>query len=257
MIRPTLLLLLSHQKQRASMKLKFITLTRQFTRHSPWINIRVLFYYAERACHTIESNTPSSNYNPSKMQIPMKLGKTAASALVLAGIGLILSGLYVRTLDSGSCPANMPRCYHTFPNTNIYITPTGNSIIEIGIVFIMLSIVVLLYNQTKNTRLKRDFAIAILGGLVLLGVSALATRTPWGSSNGFPLTYSFPISGCGAPNPFNGCGYYYDTGLITLDYLFWTALAFALVFILDTIRIRLKPLHPANVSRSEPAEPKL
>src|SRR5487761_569627 len=191
------------------------------------------------------------------MQTSMKFGKTAASALIVAGIGLILSGLYIKTLDIGSCPLNMSPCNHTFPNTTIYITPTGNSIIGIGIVFIMLSVTVLLYNQIKNTRLKRDFVIAILGGLVLLGVSALATHTPWGSSNGFPLTYSFPISGCGAPNPFNGCGYYYDTGLIALDYLFWTALAFALVFILDTIRMRLKPLHPANVSRSERAEPKL
>jgi hypothetical protein len=86
--------------------------------------------------------------------------------------------------------------------------------------------------------LARDIVIALLAGLMLLGLTALATRTPEGSFDGFPLTYSVPISSCETPNPFNGCGFSYDMRIIGLDYLFWTALAFALIFLLNVVRAK-------------------
>src|SRR5487761_53134 len=94
-------------------------------------------------------------------------------------------------------------------------------------------------------------SIAILGGLGTVGRELITTRTPWDSSNEFLLAYSHPMSGCRTPNPLNCCGYSYDADLITLDYFFWTTLTFALMFILDIIRMRLKLLHPTNVSASE------
>jgi hypothetical protein len=79
-------------------------------------------------------------------------------------------------------------------------------------------------------------AIALVAGLMLFGLSALETRTPAGSSNGLPLTYSAPISPCSTGNPLNGCGFSYNAGIVALDYLFWAALAFAFAFLLDRRR---------------------
>ncbi len=71
--------------------------------------------------------------------------------------------------------------------------------------------------------LRRLVIIAILGGLALLGVSALVTRSPEGYMAGFPLSMAKPVLPCQAPNPLNGCGFYYDPLTVGLDLLFWVA----------------------------------
>ena len=59
----------------------------------------------------------------------------------------------------------------------------------------------------------------------LVGLAASATREPWGVYQGFPFAYSYPNPITCMPNPFNGCGYYYDPAMIVLDYLFWLGTA--------------------------------
>jgi hypothetical protein len=76
----------------------------------------------------------------------MKYVKLTVS-LAAVGIIVVFSGFYVRTLDVGSCPIGYVPCYHTFPNTNIYVTPTGNTMIEVGIAFVLSSLVVFLLGQ--------------------------------------------------------------------------------------------------------------
>jgi len=87
----------------------------------------------------------------------MKFGKSIF-AIGAAGIAAVLIGLYIRTLDVGSCPAisnsgsNLPPCYHTFQNTNILIYPTGTLVIEAGVVLLLAAFVVGLYGHFSGTR---------------------------------------------------------------------------------------------------------
>jgi hypothetical protein len=63
-------------------------------------------------------------------------------------------------------------------------------------------------------------SIALLVGLVLFGLSLVATRTPEGSVNGYPLTINHAAH-CLLPNPFSTCGFVYNPSIILLDFLFW------------------------------------
>ena len=75
--------------------------------------------------------------------------KRIIASLQVVGSALFLVGLYIRTLDFGSCPA-IPTsvnvtfanstCYHTFDGTGIYITPTGNTLAFIGAVILVLTL---------------------------------------------------------------------------------------------------------------------
>ena len=86
----------------------------------------------------------------------------------------------------------------------------------------------------------RVLAFSLLLSLLFLGIRRFSHKNPWGTSIGFPFTYSFPNPPtCGNINPFNGCGYSYDPMLIGLDYLFWIAVALVSVLALDIAWTRL------------------
>ena len=72
-------------------------------------------------------------------------------------------------------------------------------------------------------RIIKLFLLSILLGLV--GLAAFSTREPWGVYQGIPFAYSYPNPITCMPNPFNGCGFYYDPVMIGLDYLFWSGVA--------------------------------
>ncbi len=73
--------------------------------------------------------------------------------------------------------------------------------------------------------------ISIILGFIFLGIAYLATLGPSGVSSGYPLTYSYLNLPCA--NPFGGCSYSYDPLLVSLDYLFWFAVAFVIVFVIS------------------------
>jgi hypothetical protein len=88
-------------------------------------------------------------------------------------------------------------------------------------------------------RFAMNLAIALPIGLLLLGLTAVATHNSEGGSNGFPLTYGSPVTHCPATNPFNGCGFSYSAPAILADYLFWVAIALVVLFVIDLARTRL------------------
>ncbi len=71
-------------------------------------------------------------------------------------------------------------------------------------------------------RIFRDLLIAAVMGLVLLGISHLPTRQLGLYSAGFPIPYSYYVSGCTLPR--SACRAY-DPLLVVLDYFFWLAIA--------------------------------
>ncbi len=93
--------------------------------------------------------------------------------------------------------------------------------------------------SSRMRRFAIDFVIALPIGLLLLGLTAVATHNSEGGSNGFPLTYGSPVTPCPAPNPFNGCGFSYSAPAILVDYFFWVAIAFMVLFVIDLARTRL------------------
>ena len=79
-------------------------------------------------------------------------------------------------------------------------------------------------------RIFRDLLIAAVMGLVLLGISHLATRQPGLYSAGFPIPYSYYVSGCTLPG--SACRAY-DPLLVVLDYFFWLAIATIVILAID------------------------
>jgi hypothetical protein len=75
-----------------------------------------------------------------------------------------------------------------------------------------------------------------------MGVGALATRTPEGFFQGFPMEYGHQLSSCSIPNPLNGCGFSYDVGVVVLDYLFLSLIFFTFLFAAQAVRTRVSRL---------------
>ncbi len=84
------------------------------------------------------------------------MSKRIVASLLILGCVLILVGLYIRTLDFGSTPmipANSSLTYyHTFQGTNIYITPTGNSIAFVGAVILVLTLAMFAGQRSTNPK---------------------------------------------------------------------------------------------------------
>src|SRR3989442_10101341 len=95
----------------------------------------------------------------------------------------------------------------------------------------------------------------LVGGFLLLIVSAAFTNTPWAGPTGFPLAYRVanPPT-CGTINPLNGCGYSYDFVSLGLDYLFWfsTSLALLLIIQLTWSKLTTGTRKDVNVSSTKP-----
>ncbi len=96
--------------------------------------------------------------------------------------------------------------------------------------------------------------LSIVLGLVGLGASS--TREPWGVYQGFPFAYSYPNPITCMPNPFNGCGYYYDPAMVVLDFLFWLGIAVVGVSVVSAFWNRLSlrgsaGQHTGDQGRSE------
>jgi hypothetical protein len=82
----------------------------------------------------------------------MKFGKSIF-AIASAGILAVVIGLYIRTLDVGSCPmipsgSTITGCYHTFQNSSIYIYPTGTFVIEFALALLIAAFILGLYADT-------------------------------------------------------------------------------------------------------------
>ncbi len=90
----------------------------------------------------------------------------------------------------------------------------------------------------------REIVVALLSGLPVLALMALATRTPEGDSTGFPFTWSSPVTACSQPNPFTGCGFSYSVPAILLDYAVWVAAIYALIVVAERLRNRVSGLGP-------------
>ena len=75
-----------------------------------------------------------------------------------------------------------------------------------------------------------------VGGLGLFGLMALLTSTPDGGPVGWPLAFRSPISPCPPPDiqPFSGCGFHYDLGLVLVDYWLWVAFDLVMVLVTTT-----------------------
>ncbi|TMI10807.1 hypothetical protein E6H35_10735, partial [Candidatus Bathyarchaeota archaeon] len=72
-------------------------------------------------------------------------------------------------------------------------------------------------------RIIKLLLLSIVLGLV--GLAASTKSEPWGVRDGFPFRYAYPNPITCLPNPFNGCGLYYDPVMVVLDYLFWLGTA--------------------------------
>ena len=84
-----------------------------------------------------------------------------------------------------------------------------------------------------------EVVVSLLGGLIAMGIGALATRTPEGFFYGFPLAYGHSLSSCSVPNPFNGCGFSYDAWVAVLDYLILSLILFAILLAIQTGKTRM------------------
>jgi len=96
----------------------------------------------------------------------MKYAKLFVGSLA-AGIAFILAGFYIRALDVGSCPLDtsptrvgyITTCYHTFPNTNVFISPTGTLVIGVGVALLIAALVIGLsgrFSSRKNVPTKLE-----------------------------------------------------------------------------------------------------
>jgi hypothetical protein len=91
--------------------------------------------------------------------------------------------------------------------------------------------------------------------LGLVGLAASSTPEPWGVYQGFPFAFSYPNPITCMPNPFNGCGYYYDPVMVALDYLFWLGIAAAAVLVISLFWNRLAPRESASQPTSDQTPP--
>ena len=78
--------------------------------------------------------------------------------LLILGSVLLFAGRWIVTLDRGSCPLILTNstkyaCYHTFPGTNIYITPLGNLVTFVGLVILLLAGAIFVGNSFRQFKL--------------------------------------------------------------------------------------------------------
>jgi hypothetical protein len=92
----------------------------------------------------------------------------------------------------------------------------------------------------------------ILGGVGLLVSS---TREPWGVWDGFPFRYAYPNPITCLPNPFNGCGFYYDPIMVVLDYLFWFGMAVVGILVVSLLWNHLGPIRSPSQPASDQIPP--
>src|SRR6266851_1014607 len=102
-------------------------------------------------------------------------------------------------------------------------------------------------------RVIKILLLSIVLGLV--GLVASSTREPWGVWQGFPFAYSYPNPITCLPNPFNGCGYYYDPVMIVLDYLFWLGTAAIVVSVISVWWNRVALRGGASPTTNDQAPP--
>ena len=83
----------------------------------------------------------------------------------MVGLVLIFTGFFIRTLDVGSCPSETPShfvpCYHTFPNTDIYIWPTGTFVAEIGFEVLIVGIATFFYGHVRARKKMKTVPTAV------------------------------------------------------------------------------------------------
>ena len=78
----------------------------------------------------------------------------------------------------------------------------------------------------------RNLGIALVTGLILLGLSFLVAWNPYTGSRGFPLSVTYVIPGCFGPGSPLGC-LAYDPLEIVLDYVFWVGLSLVTIIFVD------------------------
>lgn len=83
-------------------------------------------------------------------------------------------------------------------------------------------------------RFPRDLVIALVTGLILLGVGFYAVWSPYTGSRGFPLSVTYVIPGCFGPGSPLGCIAYDPLGVV-LDYAFWAGLSFGIIAFVDWV----------------------
>lgn len=90
----------------------------------------------------------------------------------------------------------------------------------------------------RGSRARRIAYFGVIGlafGLLLLGVTSVATPNHQNGSTGLPFDFVTPVTSCSAPNPLNGCGASYDIPILAADYAFWVALTIAASVAIDAI----------------------
>jgi hypothetical protein len=91
---------------------------------------------------------------------------------------------------------------------------------------------------SRLRRIVQNLAVA-LGplGLILFGLSVLATTSPYTVERGFPFAITNPDSGCFGPGFAIGC-IAYDPVLVVVNYLFWVGFSFAILILTGWFRTR-------------------
>jgi hypothetical protein len=91
---------------------------------------------------------------------------------------------------------------------------------------------------SRLRRIVQNLAVA-LGplGLILFGLSVLATTNPYAAERGFPFAITNPDSGCFGPGFAIGC-IAYDPVLVVVNYLFWVGFSFAILILTGWFRTR-------------------
>ena|SRR3989454_11664514 len=94
----------------------------------------------------------------------------------------------------------------------------------------------------------RNLGIALVTGLILLGLSFLVAWNPYTGSRGFPLSVTYVIPGCFGPGSPLGC-LAYDPLEVVLDYVIWVGLSFVTIIFVDWLPLAmLRELKKAEVA---------